>query len=214
MNIQRGFTLAETLITIGIIGIVAALTILAIIQKHKKTETTAKLKKFYSTMYQAIIMSENENGSIEDWEKAEMDIKDEETGEYSDNDFVHSEEFFNKYLKKYIKYLKTEKDEKTKLFKVILPDSSSITFRNGSCMDLIFDTNGNTKPNEEGRDQYRFLICQGINKANNKNFSAYIRSNTKTRDERLTSCKNNAIYCSGLLEYDNWEFQKDYPYRL
>ena len=87
MNNQKGFTLAEVLITLGIIGTVTALTLPALIQNHKKSETTARLKKFYSIMSQAVLMSENDNGSIEDWEKAEMDSKDEETGQYSDNDY-------------------------------------------------------------------------------------------------------------------------------
>ena len=39
------FTLAEVLITLGIIGVVAALTMPSLIQKHKKQETTARFKK-------------------------------------------------------------------------------------------------------------------------------------------------------------------------
>lgn len=35
MNNQKGFTLAEVLITLGIIGVVAALTLPALIQNHK-----------------------------------------------------------------------------------------------------------------------------------------------------------------------------------
>jgi prepilin-type cleavage/methylation N-terminal domain protein len=214
MNNQKGFTLAEVLITLGIIGTVTALTLPALIQNHKKSETTARLKKFYSIMSQAVLMSENDNGSIEDWEKAEMDSKDEETGQYSDNDYKHSEEYFNRYLKNYLKYLKTEKDEKTKLFKVLFTDGSSVKFRNGDCMDLIFDINGNTKPNEAGRDQYRFLICKKSKSATNRSFSAYIRVNAENREQRLHYCKNTPESCSGLLEYDNWEIKKDYPHRL
>lgn len=44
---QKGFTLAEVLITLGIIGVVAALTLPALIQNHKKSETTARLKKIF-----------------------------------------------------------------------------------------------------------------------------------------------------------------------
>ena len=42
-----GFTLAETLITIGIIGVVAALTIPSIIQNYQEKTTIVKLKKHY-----------------------------------------------------------------------------------------------------------------------------------------------------------------------
>ena len=66
-----GFTLAEVLITLGIIGVVASLTMPALIQNSKKTETSARLKKFYSLMEQAIIMSELANGNSLDWVKVE-----------------------------------------------------------------------------------------------------------------------------------------------
>ena len=58
------FTMAEVLITLGIIGIVAAMTLPALIQKYQKQETSARLKKFYTTMNQAIMMSEIDNGVI------------------------------------------------------------------------------------------------------------------------------------------------------
>ncbi|MFQ8625261.1 MAG: type II secretion system protein [Candidatus Gastranaerophilaceae bacterium] len=41
----RAFTLAEVLITLGIIGVVAAMTMPVLIQNHKEKETVAKLKK-------------------------------------------------------------------------------------------------------------------------------------------------------------------------
>ena len=72
---QKGFTLAEVLITLGIIGVVAALTLPALIQNHKKSETTARLKKFSSIMAQAVLMSENDNGPVEDWEKDRLKMK-------------------------------------------------------------------------------------------------------------------------------------------
>mgnify|MGYP002563471806 CR=1 FL=1 len=44
---SKAFTLAETLITLGVIGIVAALTLPAIIQKqHKKELETAFIAKY------------------------------------------------------------------------------------------------------------------------------------------------------------------------
>ena len=52
-----GFTLAEVLITLGIIGVVAALTIPNLIYNYKKTSATSKLKKTYATLQNAIQMS-------------------------------------------------------------------------------------------------------------------------------------------------------------
>ena len=59
----RAFTLAEVLITLGVIGVVAAMTLPALVQNHKKSEATARLKKFVSSMEQAVLFAENANGT-------------------------------------------------------------------------------------------------------------------------------------------------------
>lgn len=58
---QKGFTLAEVLITLGIIGVVAALTLPVLIQKNRETELTSRAKKTYSTISQAVKMVEARN---------------------------------------------------------------------------------------------------------------------------------------------------------
>ncbi len=55
MKNYSGFTLAEVLITLGIIGVVAALTMPSVINNYKEKETIAKLKKTYSVLSQAYI---------------------------------------------------------------------------------------------------------------------------------------------------------------
>lgn len=53
-NYIRGFTLAEVLITLGIIGVVAALTLPTIIANSRKEELRAALKKSYSVLQQGL----------------------------------------------------------------------------------------------------------------------------------------------------------------
>ena len=57
--------MAEVLITLGIIGIVAAMTMPTLIQKHKEQETVAKVKKFYSVISQAIMLPRVEPGDFD-----------------------------------------------------------------------------------------------------------------------------------------------------
>ena len=66
-NTKAAFTLAEVLITLGIIGIVAAMTMPTLIQKHQEKVTVTKLKKAYSTVSQAYLMARNEYGDINYW---------------------------------------------------------------------------------------------------------------------------------------------------
>lgn len=51
---KGAFTLAEVLITLGIIGVVAALTLPSLIQKYQEQVLENQLKKMYSTISQGI----------------------------------------------------------------------------------------------------------------------------------------------------------------
>lgn len=64
---KNGFTLAEVLITLGIIGVVAALTMPPLIAKYKEKVTITKLKKFYSVMSQAYQSAVFDNGTADTW---------------------------------------------------------------------------------------------------------------------------------------------------
>ena len=47
-KMKKGFTLAEVLITLGVIGIVAVMTIPTLVQSYEEKATVAKLKKINS----------------------------------------------------------------------------------------------------------------------------------------------------------------------
>lgn len=64
---SSAFTLAEVLITLGIIGIVAALTIPSLMQKNQDQTTVSKLKKVYSTLSNAYTMALKDNGPPNTW---------------------------------------------------------------------------------------------------------------------------------------------------
>lgn len=57
-----GFTLAEVLITLGIIGVVAAMTIPTLMNNTGDTATKTKLKKTYSMISQAYMLGLADNG--------------------------------------------------------------------------------------------------------------------------------------------------------
>ena len=62
------FTLAEVLITLTIIGVIAALTIPNLMQSYKKHHVEVSVKEAYSILSNAIKMSENENGTTSEWD--------------------------------------------------------------------------------------------------------------------------------------------------
>ena len=61
---KSAFTLAEVLITLGIIGVVAALTLPTVIQNYQKQVTVNKLKKAYSVLGQVAQRAIADNGAI------------------------------------------------------------------------------------------------------------------------------------------------------
>ena len=205
---KTGFTLAEVLITLGVIGVVASLTLPAVISRYKVQETSARLKKFYSIMSQAILLSEIDNGPIEYWEKDSMATNENGGFDQAANNII-AEEFFDKYLVNYMKVIKRGYTtiNGRKLFQIYLPDGISVIIGNGGCIDLMVDTNGDKKPNFLGYDKFVFLICPN----NKPAFNSY--NSTLDKEEAITKCTTAPKYCSRVLQLSNWEFN-DYVYPL
>ena len=72
------FTLAEVLITLGVIGVVAALTLPAVIANHKRLESVSRLKKAYTTISQALTRAQVDNGDISVWDSLATDSVDDD----------------------------------------------------------------------------------------------------------------------------------------
>ena len=195
------FTLAEVLITLGIIGVVAAMTLPTVISSYRQKEAAARLKKFNTTMAQVLILSENENGVVNTWD---MSLK--------------PEDFVRKYFGPYIKALRIDSaDEDRNQGRIYFADGSTVSIKKGRCMDLTFDINGGRKPNKLGYDQFMFLACDKTitEWCSNKGWCTYYKPGMEqSRQARLNQCKLIPNYCTGLLEYDNWEFKASLLERL
>ena len=115
---KRAFTLAEVLITLAIIGIVAALTIPTLTQHYKKRVVETRLAKFYTTFNQAINLSQIENGSYMYWDFPGSTATKEEV-----------EAWYKKYFAPYVKVLKYEVLPMARpIYRVVtyLPDGSAV----------------------------------------------------------------------------------------
>lgn len=64
MGIRKGFTLAEVLIPLVIIGVIGAITIPSLMNKTNEQDTVVAVKKAYSTLSQAYQRVVAENGEI------------------------------------------------------------------------------------------------------------------------------------------------------
>lgn len=72
-NDRFGFTLAEVLITLGIIGLVSAMTMPTLIANHREKETVVRLKKAYSTLSNAYIGVLDDYGDPTTWDVQSWD---------------------------------------------------------------------------------------------------------------------------------------------
>ena len=99
----NAFTLAEVLVTLGIIGVVAALTMPTLIANYRKQVTETRLEHFYSMINQGLKQSELDNGPAEDWDKVQENVD----GGNGPNEAI---DWFNKYLSKYVKNFRTHTD--------------------------------------------------------------------------------------------------------
>lgn len=100
---HKAFTLAEVLITLGIIGVVASMTLPAIIQTHREKQTVVQLKKFYSVMSNAMLLAVDVNGPLENWGVASSANVGSDEGIAKSNDFKNK---FISNLKPYLNVIK------------------------------------------------------------------------------------------------------------
>ena len=181
---KKAFTLAEVLITLGIIGIVAAMTLPTVINNIQDKQFRTMFKKQYSIINQALLMTYESGDDIpnldqSNWKDmifyvcriakqlkytdsglkcAEIEAAGESAefeSQYSNSNVVWHNEGEWYNKKGESQYLNTGYLRMT----FMLPDGVMINF---SCFrDVFVDVNGMRKPNTIGRDIFYFHIPQG-----------------------------------------------------
>lgn len=212
---KKAFTLAEVLITIAIIGIVAAITIPTLVKNYKKKVIAVRLEHFAAIWRQEYRLVEFDNGN-------------NFYGELVPANPAVAENFYKKYFAPYIKTIKTEQigDGMTAAF----PNGSGVYFYRTSqcstgvqspvsnCTYLIFCPYYKDCRNfkADGGIAYGEQISDGV-----KTFTFTMGGNTpsynaesKKRDTLVPLCKRTPGYCSTLIERDGWVIKDDYPHKI
>ena len=63
-SLKSAFTLAEVLVTLGIIGVVSAMTVPTLIQNHQRKTYVVQLHKFYNEMSQALLQYQTDKNAV------------------------------------------------------------------------------------------------------------------------------------------------------
>ena len=224
------FTLAEVLITLGIIGVVAAMTLPTLIANYQKQETISKLQKVYTVLNQAFKLSEVDNGEFEYWE---VDHDDPDT-------------YFEKYWKPYFKIAKMcntyqecgytspqpfirangQKETATIVSSTLrktfittdgvvlaisvggaptMDDAGNIIDPGNDLLLIFIDINGSNRPNQLGKDYFYSIVTKKGVMAHGYDLSG---------DEVNTDCSKTGegYYCLSKLIRDGWKINDDYPW--
>lgn len=210
-----GFTLAEVLITLAIIGVVAALTMPSLIGHYKEKQMITALKKTYSQLSQAIQMSQAENPG---------DYSPENVVKYLKSAKMCSGDDKSCTLNKY-KYLNGSNQPNWGALDIWQPDYAQLTdgtiirfavttpncngVRGTSealkhfCGDISVDINGNKGPNIMGQDVFFFNITTlGLIPFGTKEETSYPFEN---------ACKNkenaSGLGCAAwVLQNENFDY--------
>jgi len=211
---KRAFTLAEVLIVLGIMGIVAALTMPSLIANHRKKIVTTRIQKFYTTINQAMDRAEVRHGQVKHWKYP--------TNAYTPDQI---ETWWNTYLGPEIKTLKTEKDKS--YFYIYFMDGSKVNFfvhnttagaAVGSmpAFHIYFFPKASDNATSMGKTHFTFFFSPST-----ENFIKTYNNGWNGKRETLMTgtygCAQNTNtkhYCTKLLEWHNWQIPDDYPHRF
>lgn len=169
MNIYKkifAFTLAEVLVTLGIIGVVASMTMPTLIQNQRKTVLQNQLKKQYSVLSQALEMWKQKTGVIGLYKMYAT---------YNGTEYVNSNTFKTQYMEELkavgkMNYKngpynlnrkkKMNYEGRTCTPTTLLPDGSSMCVNIWSgTISITTDINGPGKnPNAWGYDIFTFVV--------------------------------------------------------
>lgn len=225
---RHGFTLAEVLITLGIIGVVAAITIPSLISKIGKRQLESQIKTSYATIAQTMRAAESDGVDFD------MQIQDKNVDSMK--------EWFNTYMSPYLKTEKVcyntagcwHKKGEVKTLNGGIPycetnagigyDILTFIIAKGAFFDIdgfdpsdmqrffgintdsqglifYFDANGDRKPNRVGKDIYVMAFTdKGLVPA----------GNDKTRAEVEQNClKGDGYWCLSYVMANGWQISDE-----
>lgn len=173
---RKAFSLAEILITIGILGVVSALTLPSLINKYQEKQLVTSYLRVYSILENAYKSVQNEYDTFENWSGAEIGVgklnkkpEPEKVYEYMIKPYIEVNQVF---LPKDSNWSSTGTTtcfpEKFSYFNNvpgdILSNRPAVSLKSGECLifgynnysPFVVDLNSKRKPNVMGKDIFIF----------------------------------------------------------
>lgn len=237
LSSTAAFTLAEVLITLGIIGVVAALTIPVLVQNYRNTVAEKRLQKFYSAINQALIRAEVDFGDKKLWYQPDNSIDVDEEGKPV-NGSASVEKWWNTYISPYMKTIAVKHDA-AGLPIFYFPDGTALKpVLTSNTQDWMFYITSPEKCEKfnpyKGVCAFMFIYMPGGAGAGyeddvwsyhkNKGFEPYkygwdgdVDSLYKN-DQYGYACYGTAQqagnYCTAIIQTNGWKIPNDYPLKI
>ena len=213
---KAAFTLAEVLITLGIIGVVAAMTLPTVITNVQKKVVENQLKVFNTTINNAFRMAQAEHGGrFDDWIPS-----------YHYLSFTEMREWLEKYLFPYIKYSDVSdcRGEDMVGDNTFIQEGICFHMANGALIwihinddggDLIYYVNGKIQSNPRNSFQFQFAKTNKKSEFVEPYVFNWNGNESSLKTDGTWGCYKgctNCGYCTKLIQLNNWEIPDDYPW--
>lgn len=239
---KKAFTMAEVLITLGIIAVVAAMTLPALIQKYNIQVTEVRLKKFYSIFNQAILQSTLKNGPYEGWNYWNNDITQEDGTTINRQEANHKS--FNLYIAPFLKVYSTKKLKYTAgayagddYYMYYLSDGSAFRYSRHENREIFFyprNPEKCLKMEEQGQSVYGTCVFAFTfyPLRNNEKWVHHYKKGLEPflfqwsgTDDYLynanvygckiqNSANGGGYYCTAIIQRNGWKVPNDYPRKI
>lgn len=229
--IKNGFTMAEVLITLGILGVVIAMTLPALVQKYRIYIVETRMKKFYSIMNQAVLLAKNKHGDFEGWSYWIEEDRDE------DGNFVNKSEqtnaTFNIYFKEFLNIITVKEivdGDGQKRFLYELSDGSAFAFQAHENREIIFYPSRAEKCMEMTKAEsfgvcafafqfYPIVDSEDCKYLYQKGVEPYLYTwngdKKKLYRGSIYSCEGQLPnFCTAIIYLNGWKVPKDYPKKI
>ncbi len=230
---SAAFTLAEVLITLGIIGVVAAMTMPSLVQNYQKKALETGLKKSYSVLSQAVQRMIEEDGEIpsrasvastnDNWMVFEKSLSQHlKIVKYCSNSFngmsdkcISGDSFGSWFGSTYKSYNKKTLGTAGWWFDdgmYVLADGSFLFLDVSVSNDVLLniDINGSKAPNALGHDVFLFAIDHETGKL--RPYGGETKDDTTQKlCDKISNDGNNGLGCTAKAFENMDEYFKNLP---
>jgi prepilin-type N-terminal cleavage/methylation domain-containing protein len=214
LEMKKGFTLAEVLVTLGIIGVVSAMTVPTLMQNYQRKSYVTQLHKVYNEISQASQQYITDRNAINLTEAG-----------------LNSQDTTNNFIEKYFKIVQKCENSFTPCFapanefRVLTGATGTVghTVQNSyvlasgaairldyyaHAISVLVDINGAKSPNIIGRDIFYMELYPNVCIDDfNNDTGAKCPLSKDDRETQFSKCQNgtSAWGCFGKILNDNWE---------